>query len=217
MGAPCCKLPVKLTVCPCCGGGIKQSRGWTWVDPAQLLKGDCKGRDLGDSRWSPTCVAANPAMLGERAGLLWIGTQFYPTPAHFAAEAAKLGVSRRINSIPRGFEVGKDWVLLAHPKAILEPATPDFPEGKWVPGIFQIFKPTAIEKIVTETMAKDTEEMDKLAKRGITPVIVPDNDRDHQGSVYNDDAESEAPLFDARNADRIDGMDRDDLGESVDY
>jgi len=27
----CGKLPIPLEICPSCGGGIKLSRGWTWV------------------------------------------------------------------------------------------------------------------------------------------------------------------------------------------
>jgi hypothetical protein len=36
-GAPCCKLPIKLDVCPTCHAGIKPARGWTWVDGDALL------------------------------------------------------------------------------------------------------------------------------------------------------------------------------------
>ena len=49
--------------------------------------------------------------------------------------------------------------------------------------MFRIFKPERIEKIITETMAKDEAEMNKLADAGITPVIVKDGDRDHEGTV----------------------------------
>src|SRR5215831_19320185 len=45
-------------------------------------------------------------------------------------------------------------------------------------------QPTRIEKILTASMANDAAEMQKLADAGITPVIVPDDDKDHQGSVY---------------------------------
>lgn len=54
-------------------------------------------------------------------------------------------------------------------------------------GIITLFKPIAVEKIVTETEFKDTEAMDALRKKGIEPVVVADNDKDHQGSVYEDD------------------------------
>lgn len=188
-GMPCCKLPVPLTVCPTCNGGIKQSRGWTWINPQPFLKGVCLIDD-------PRCVAENPAALGEHVGLLWIGERFYPTPAHFQNEAAKLGISRRIAAIPRGFEVGKHWIFFAHPKAIAVPdeeADKSLEAGmfhvKFGPGIFRIFLPERIEKIVTQSQSEDEAEMAKLRERGITPVIVPDDDRDHQGSVYDDEIE----------------------------
>src|SRR5215472_16509523 len=85
-GLPCCKMPIILHVCPTCNGGIKQSRGWQWIDPRPWLKGQCNGSVA-------LCPAADPARLGERVGLIWIGAQFYPTPESFAAEANKMGVS----------------------------------------------------------------------------------------------------------------------------
>jgi hypothetical protein len=54
-------------------------------------------------------------------------------------------------------------------------------------------EPTKIEKIVTASQAADAEEMEKLEKAGITPVVVPDGDRDHQGTVY-DDADEQKEL-----------------------
>jgi hypothetical protein len=182
LGGPCCKLPIPLKVCPTCGGGIKQTRGWTWIDPKRWLQGECTDKER-------MCAAADPTALGERVGLLWIGERFYPTVEHFQAEAAWLGISRRITAIPRGFEVGKHWVFFAHPKAVLAPTDDDL--MALGPGIFRIFLPERIEKIVTETEAQDTEAMDALRERGITPVIVPDDDRDHRGSVYDDDLEVE--------------------------
>jgi hypothetical protein len=41
LGMPCCKMPILLKTCPCCGHGVKQSRGWTWIDPKEWLKGEC--------------------------------------------------------------------------------------------------------------------------------------------------------------------------------
>jgi hypothetical protein len=97
LGAPCCRLPIPLTICPTCSGGIKQTRGWTWIDPKRWFEGECKWPQL-----VSVCPAADPAALGERVGLLWIGERFYPTVEHFQIEAATLGISRRISAIPRG-------------------------------------------------------------------------------------------------------------------
>ena len=45
--------------------------------------------------------------------------------------------------------------------------------------------------------ARAAEEMEKLAKRGITPVIVPDNDPDHNPAADKDDDLDQIELFDA--------------------
>jgi hypothetical protein len=117
--------------------------------------------------------------LGDRVGLLWIGAGFYPTATDFMAEAEVMGVSRRVTAVPRGFELGKTWVFLAHPK-IKQTSNDD-----WIGGVFRIFKPERIEKIVTQAQAQDEAEMNRLVEAGITPVVVPDDDRDHQGTVYD--------------------------------
>jgi hypothetical protein len=177
-------MPILLHTCPTCNSGIKQGRGWQWIDPRPWIVGECTGDAL-------YCALTSGQQLGERVGLLWIGTAFYPTPAAFIREASEHGISRRIKTIPRGFKVGEHWVFLAHPKAI---TVHDNETGQPVslPGVFRIFKPTAIEKIVTESMAADADEMAKLEKAGITPVIVPDDDLDHQGTVYDDGEETQA-------------------------
>jgi hypothetical protein len=187
LGVACCKMPIALRVCPTCNGGIKQARGWQWIDPRPWLKGECKTGMAG------VCAAATPDRMGERAGLLWIGTQFYPTAETFALESDRLGISRRITAVPRGFKAGETYVFLAHPRLIQE--TDDATgESTWVGGVFRIFRPDGVEKIVTETQARDADAMAKLRKAGITPVAVPDDDPDHRGSVYDDDNEDALPL-----------------------
>lgn len=179
-GAPCCKLPHELDVCPTCGAGIKQARGWTWIDAAAVFAGDC--RRPGAERLVPfdparLCPLDGAVALG-RMGLLWIGARFYRTPAHFDLEAHSLGISRRISAVPRGFRVGQTWVALAHPAVELG--------GKMGPAIFRVFCPSAIEKILPES-ARGSSEVDRLIGQGVTPVFVPDDDPDHQGTVYEDD------------------------------
>lgn len=176
----CCKLPIALNVCPTCAQGVKQTRGWSWIDPQPWLAKAC-------SLDRPLCPAARPDLLGERVGLLWIGRQFYPSPAAFMHEAAMHGVSRRVTAVPRGFKLGLHWVFLAHPEAVTSG------EGK-APGIFAIFQPTAFEKIITEIQACDLELMADLNKRGIHAVVVPDDDQDHQGTVYDEADDPELPL-----------------------
>lgn len=182
-GAPCCRMPIKLDVCPCCNAGIKQSRGWQWIDPRPFLAGECTNALLAAKG---ACPASEPGAFGERVGLVWVGEKFYPTVEHFTTEARQLGVSRRVVAPPRNFKAGESWVWLAHPKAC-------YTDEGLKPGVFYIWKPRALEKIVTETQAKDAAEMEKLAKAGITPVVVPDDDRDHQGSVYDKGDDDEPP------------------------
>ena len=205
-GRPCDRLPYPLTICPACGHGIKQTRGWTWLAVEKFFE---LHKGCADEWPCPFCMA--PQELG-RAGLIWVGERFYKTPAEFQAEASTLGISRRITAIPRGFELGKTWVMLAHPKAVpgshadeetLAGYGDAVAEGRlteqeaidictkpvMTPGIFLVFKPSRIEQIVTESQSRDDEFMDGLAKRGITPVVVPDHDPDHQGTVYDKDRE----------------------------
>lgn len=185
-GAPCCKMPIFLHVCPTCNQGIKQTRGWQWIDPRPWLTGPCMFDSL-------NCPAAQPERLGNRVGLLWIGAQFYPTPMSFAIEAEKMGISRRILTVPRGFKIGESWVFLAHPK-VVQRTDEETGKTEFQGGVFRIFKPQRIEKIVTQSQSENEAEMEKLVKAGITPVVVPDNDRDHQGTVYDDEEEAQLQL-----------------------
>lgn len=196
---PCGKLPFPLEVCPACGGGIKQTRGWTWFEPAKLFDGvrchlataswpeskDCEDCKLNDRRIKT---------IG-RAGLLWIGKGFYKTTYDFVRESHSLGVCRRITAIPRGFVLGETWVFVAHPAAILRPGKkPDLVgDVEEVAGIFSMFQPTAIEKIVTrsELNSMSDEDLEKYAKKDIDLIQVPDDDPDHRGTVYDKEAEGD--------------------------
>lgn len=185
MAVACGRFPIPLTICPCCSGGIKQTRSWTWINPSLLLK------DQNCSTPGGRCLLCPMGALAreERAGLLWIGTAFYPTPEAFQAEAAKMGVCRRITTVPKDFKPGETWVLMAHPKAILGPIEQvdgAEPKQTYTKGIVFAFKPSRIEKCVTEAELADVAEMAKLEKRGITPVVLPDI-AIHRGSVYDAD------------------------------
>lgn len=171
-GRGCGYFPLALAVCPACGGGIKQSRGWTWIDAAELFADqECRVPHLCGG-----CPMFGLDSIG-KAGLLWIGAMHYKTPGHFDLESQALGVCRRISAIPKDFVVGETWVFLAHPNVI--PGLDDEGEQVLLPGAFKMFRPSAIEKIVTQTQAEDKDEMAALSERSITPVIVPDDDPDH--------------------------------------
>jgi hypothetical protein len=212
IGIPCDRLPLQLDVCPCCGAGIKPSLGWTWVDVAMLVQGPhiIAGRRCHEALDQSCTFCAAPELMG-RAGLLWIGEQFYKTLKEFVAEGVTQGFSRRIAAVPRNFKPGETWVLLAHRKAVpvLEPT--GAPEGSLLlqeqlvmkPGVFYVWKPERIEKICTESQ-RGSEEVAAIEKRGIIPVFVPDDDPDHQGSAYDkketeEAPETEGPLFGKEN------------------
>jgi hypothetical protein len=186
----CGRLPVPIVECPTCHGGIKLTRGWTWIDAGELVS---KRNCTAPAKQCMTC----PTITGQH-GLLTIGGSYYPTPDTWIEEAKRLGVSRRLPrasntrlpQLPKGFKLGETWVFVAHRKAI--PADP--PCGKdinalvggcrrkpghdgncslereMVPAIFHAFKPTAAEYVVRGD--ETDEEIAALEKRGITPVKV---------------------------------------------
>ena len=160
--APCLKLPIPLTVCPCCHAGIKPARGWTWVSDQLIKDAPCK---------KDGCTGCHPFDGSvKRFGLIWVGDKYYSAKA-FTTEAASMGISRRISALPKDFKLGETWVLLAHRKAIRNLNVLDeAPVQEFTPGIFTAFKPTAIEYVVKDD--DDEEKLERLEKRGITLVRV---------------------------------------------
>jgi len=172
----CVSLPYNVTTCPCCFEGIKFSRGYKWIVPNKLftnIEKSCFGFI------ESTCPMKNdcPLKTKEKSGILWAGEKFY-TPENFIEEAKILGVSKRIAAVPNNFKIGKTWVFLAHIKGGRDSM------NKKVPAIFYVFKPTRIEKIVSASQYQNRDEMDKLRAKGITPVVVADDDYDHRGSAH---------------------------------
>jgi hypothetical protein len=190
LAAPCGRLPIPLTVCPTCDHGFKPSRGWTWLDSVPNLKHHPCRPPAGES-CNIHCPLSIPF---GRVGLLWVGEVYYATPDDFIREADRLGVSRRIPTLPTGFIVGRTWVWLAHRKTIVEGCGPCFGhagdkkcaecKGSGVvesAGVFRAFKPQAVEYVVTGEETE--EELQRLAKRDITPVKVI-RDQSKQGSIF---------------------------------
>lgn len=157
----CGRLPVPLTRCPWCDQGIKPTRGFTWINFAGLLDQALPCQN------GATCADCMRSIT--RAGLLWIGGVFYERPVHFLAEAERLGISRRIAQVPKGFEPDKTWIALAHRKAIYNP-TPGAENCCYAPGIFALFKPSAIQYVTRGDESE--EELERLMARGIIPVKV---------------------------------------------
>lgn len=165
-GKFCGKLPIPLERCPTCNGGIKPARGWTWVDAVALL------RSVRCRLWPDGCLDC-PANIQDaiaaKAGLLWIGEAFYPTPQDWQREAREQGISRRIPALPLGFKLGETWVLLAH-RRVIPVTVEDGQAPRWAPGIFQLFKPSRVEYVVKGV--ETNVELADLMERGITPVRV---------------------------------------------
>lgn len=202
LSMPCGRMPYELVVCAACGHGIKPARGWTWIDPVEAFE-----HELVDCLVGRQCQHCPLGAGGEtcgRCGLIWIGEAHYPSPEAFTREAASMGISRRVSTLPRGFEVGKTWVLLAHRKAITrdcEECVEGWREsdgegsvpvpcdecGKTglvhVPAIFSAFVPERVEQVVAEDCTD--EEADKIRERGIEPVIV--RRGDEPGQLYAGD------------------------------
>jgi len=96
--------------------------------------------------------------------LLWVGHKFYKTPGEYMSEAGRMGISRRVKSIPRNFELGKTWVWLAHIEAVRAE------DGTYEPAVFHAFQPQRMEYVVAED---DTEEkLNRLERQGFTLVNV---------------------------------------------
>lgn len=166
----CGRLPIPCVTCPCCGRGIKQARGWTWVDGDEILRAspECP------LRGKPTCEACAIHDLVRHGigmvGLIWIGERYYPTVRHFQKEAEKMGISRRMSAIPRDFKLGETYVLLAHANAILKHPPEMGGEIEYEPGIFRIFKPERVEIVVSGE--ESDEVIEGYLKRGLTPVRI---------------------------------------------
>jgi len=188
---PCDRLPLPLTTCPVCGQGIKVSRGFTQINPYRLwgIHQDCKDR-------CRPCFLCDPQ--DQPAYIMLVGEKYYKTPVDFLDEADRMGISKRIPFIPKGLELGKTVIYLAHPKAVevkqpvalqqamsiveqSETKQPRLLETERVEkslGIFCAFIPKRVEKLIWESQATP-EELQKLEKRGITPIPIPDGDEDH--------------------------------------
>src|SRR5512136_1811825 len=147
LGEPCERLPIPVLPCPTCGERIKQVRGFQWIAPDYALKGARPCDPRVQTHHHRACVVCTPSLLEqEKYGLIWVGEQFYPSMGDWSAEANKLGVSKRISAIPKGVEIGKTWVLVAHPKGVPNP-NPAGEDDKFLPAICSAFRVNKIELV----------------------------------------------------------------------
>jgi hypothetical protein len=202
----CGKLPLELTVCPCCGQGVKPARSWTWVNGKLLFANvACTRVNVDKPGLSGPCITSRCILdePPEKMGLLWTGEKYYATPADFLKEGAAQGFSRRISMIPKDFVLGETWVCFAHRKAIKcaecngmgmfyretgDPSLEEVSEFECEachgagskPGIFFMFKPQRIEYIVKDDDNEET--LERKEKRGFTLVklVRTDDDLDEE-------------------------------------
>lgn len=192
----CDRLPLPITACEVCGAEPRFSRAIARIDPYTLwglhMSGICQ--------CPGACPCCNPLRWplppeAPASLLMWVGSEY--TAESFIAEGVAQGISKRIHVIPKGLVVGQSWVYLAKLRII-----PDTAQG-WIPGltgeragygpgVFYAFRPRRIVKVLTESMAGqhvpnpetgaagDTVTQRELYERqGLTVLIVPDDDPDH--------------------------------------
>jgi len=165
----CGILPIPDHNCECCDRNyLVPSRAPKWIKDSRPLfdyrQCSAPANSCLSCWFNVQVTKPNP----DPVMLVWIGERHYRTSEQFVAEALQRGISRRINSIPRGFKVGETNVFLAHRKTFMGLDENNDPILK--PAIFARFVPQEIEYIVTEETSK--EAIEALKKRGLTPVIV---------------------------------------------
>ena len=172
----CDRLPMHIPTCAVCGETARFHRSISHINPVRLF-----GNHSYPCNDSIDCVCCH---VPDRGYLMWVGIDY--TPESFTLEAVKLGVSKRIPFIPASMKVGVDWMYLAYKRLIptknLNFVLPiDNPDRTgFAPGIFYAFRPTGFEYLITETQTKNAELLGSLKTKGITPVVVPDDDSDHR-------------------------------------
>jgi hypothetical protein len=174
----CGRLPFRLEACPCCGGGIKPTRGFTWFEPQVLIGPVPEPTPMGCGEACRSCPMGRGMPEGKH-GLLWIGGGYYKKPIDFMMEAQRMGISRKLPAVPRDFVLGETVVYLAHREAVsplvcspgssipcVPKGTPRNADGtvKDLPGIFTVFKPTGID-LVIEDENNVPERAQKLQER----------------------------------------------------
>lgn len=180
LSAPCDRLPYKLDICPICGQGIKVGRAFTQINPLKAF-----GEHENCQDQVRPCIMCQPK--DTVAFIMLVGEKFY-SPQYFATEAMSMGVCKRIPFIPKELKLNETPIYLAHRKACIVNGNGETDRRgnikltDFATGIFAAFIPTKIEKLFWE---KDLEGkkgeklLKKLEKQGITPVAIPNGDKDH--------------------------------------
>lgn len=190
---PCERLPFPLEACPCCGGGIKPARGFTWIDPTRLFDAfaspacseqfgvEVEGLDHDHEH----CYLCNPAATaGDHAGLIWIGEKFYKTAGEFMSEAHRMGISRKLGALPTDFAIGKTVVYLAHRKTWMPDPTRS---ESWGQAVFTAFKPIRVDIVIDDpddVPQRAVDLAEKLGDGARLVKVIPD--RIEQGALEDE-------------------------------
>lgn len=131
---------------------IKFHRGFRWINPQQHFFPITKEPpcDLTVPHSHEHCPMCNPLKAGTKQGIMFVGDKFY-TPESFSREALVMGISKRMSTMPEGFEFGTHFIYLAHIKAWeVEREMDGETITDHVPGVFYIFRPTHIELVIDD-------------------------------------------------------------------
>ncbi len=193
----CDGLPLPLEPCGCCGFKPPFSRNLQKLQAEYIIQAEQKHHDAMKHFSAvldcscpdvcPICHAEVSTAAGIQFGLMFVGTQNY-TPENFIKEAIQMGVSKRIPEIPSWLKLDETWIFLAHmktPKITLEEMKAGrmlTKEPELIPAIFYGFKPQRCEMPVWKGDLT-SEQLLKLEKQGITPVLLektPENQKKHK-------------------------------------
>jgi len=207
IAVPCDMLPLELTPCPTCGFEIPFTRNLMRINKQWITNKaekhhsniptldpkDCTCYQLYRNLKCPLCFPNKNNLT--HYGLMWVGERYY-TPSSFVKEAIKMGVSKKIPDVPKWLEMGKTWILLAHKKVpFYNPEDLKFTpfsatkvlatkEPEYKPAIFYAFRPQTIEMPIWKSQATE-EYLKELQEKGITPIVIEDNDSVHAPSKSN--------------------------------
>ena len=192
----CDRLPYEIENCPTCGSGLKFTRAWTWLNWLQYAGNhECECKEASTHMLtfvtpplpsSGPCSVCWPYDKLQPYGLLWVGEKYY-SPDAFVRESIQQGVSRRlpfkgsVPRIPKLLKLGQTWVLFAHIH-VIKKGLDEHNQEIWAPAIFHAFKPTRLELLLWGSEATP-ERLEELEKAGVTPIVIPDGDKDHDPST----------------------------------
>lgn len=186
-GFSCGRIPAPIVPCPLCDHRPAFTRGLQKITPRNFLHAAPACRKARDPEEPYGRCAGCPferALDAEEAGLMWVGAAHY-TPDEFRAEAARLGVSKRVHHVPAWFKPGM-WVYLAHEQTftdecpackghktmVVAAGSTDLFEdchecqGEGTihrPGVFFAFQPSRVERIVTDYQPAREIPQDEIA------------------------------------------------------